>query len=982
MRSALICVFLSAAVVAAAQSDRDIFRDAETRFRNQDYELALDRYETLIQEFPRSEYVPDAQFRRAVTLYRLRRYQEALELFARVERRYRSTEYLDLVPFWSGVVRYYTGAYDQSVEDLRRFLETDTSFESVIPDVLDQAHLYLGLSNLAMGQKEAAAEALEILLDFDPAEDRSIEAFDPQDTYALALLLSIYAEDGRYRAILDATSTIERESYEDPWSDQILLFVAEALRAGGEVGLARDIYEDLYDAPVEVASIAFQRSFQIASERGEETTSIVGRAEQALAGRTEVLRNFWLRVGIESFEEGRFDLSQLYLQRIWDLRTTESIDGIVPVYLSELYKRRGESRRAADILSTALELDLSRRDQMLFRLGTIHLDEGEFDQAAERLGTFLEENPDAPFYPQAAYQRVYALYRLENYSTVLGEIRAVRSGARAGALRDDFVRLEATVLRRLGRTADAVDALYEYILSRPADLSARAEYLKLLFVLERFSDVAEEGAEVLSALGADAPQRPVSEINYLVGLANVALARYEEALNYLGATPGQETTVEALPAELAVMRPYRLFYRGWSFYRLARYDSAIEAFDRLLDEQRDHPLAPRASYLAGWSAFSTQQLRQAVDYLQEARGLAKPGDRVAVESTFLLGQTQQSLGNDDEAKLAFRSVFLDYPSADLASEAHFEYATLLAEEGRTDQAAAELLTISATYPEASIAENALYRRAEVFYEANRPVEARDAFFAYRTEYPSGAFLDDALFYGGRASLESGEPAGALLLWTRLIDEYPRSPFRSEAMQLATQVHRERGDYRNALQMITRFIASYPEEAEAVGAERTADQISLLLRGLSEREAALWVAIEDNNEAETVDGRQAIIELGRSLIYEGTGTSLDQSLIVPLLRDVAEKTEADPAAASQAQFLVAEYHSRNRDHSLAAESFVTAATINPADSDLSALALYRAAESYKAAGRTDEMNVLIEEISTRFPDSEWSVQAERLQEGGE
>ncbi len=982
MRSALICMFLSAAVVAAAQSDRDIFRDAETRFRNQDYELALDRYETLIQEYPRSEYVPDAQFRRAVTLYRLRRYQEALELFARVERRYRSTEYLDLVPFWSGVVRYYTRAYEQSVADLRRFLQTDTSFESVMPDVADQAHLYLGLSNLAQGHQEDAAAAFETLLDFDPDEDRSIGGFQSNDTYALALLLSIYAEEGRYRAVLDATSSIDHDDLEEPWSDQILLFEAEALRAGGEVGLARDIYEDLYDAPVEVASIAFQRGFQIASERGEETTGIVGRAEQALAGRTEVLRSFWLRVGLESFEEGRFDLSQLYLQRIWDLRTTESIDGIVPVYLSELYKLRGERGRAGEILSTALDLGLSRRDQMLFRLGAILLEDGEFARAAEHLDTFLAENTDSAFFAQAAYQRVYALYRLEDFATVLEEIRAIRSGARAGAMRDDFVRLEATVLRRLGRTPDAADALYEYILSRPADLSARAEYLKLLFVLERFSEVAEEGAEVLANTGTETPLRPISEINYLVGLANVALARYDQALRFLGTGTGGGSEIEALPAELAVMRPYRLFYRGWSYYRLARYDSAIEAFDLLIEEQRNHTLAPRAAYLAGWSAFSTQQLTRAVDYLEEATGLAEPGDRVAVESTFLLGQTQQSLGNVDDAKLAFRSVFLDYPSADLASEAHFEYATLLAEEGQTEQAAAELLTISSTYPEASIAENALYRRAEVFYDANRPVAARDAFFAYRTDYPSGAFFDDALFYGGRASLESGEPAGALLLWTRLIDEYPRSPFRSEAMQLATQVHRDRGDYRNALQTITRFIASYPEEAAAVDAERTADQISLLLRGLSEREAALWVAIEENNRAETVDGRQAIIELGRSLIYEGTGTSLDQSLVVPLLREVAEKTDVDPAAASQAQFLVAEYHSRNRDHRLAAESFVTAATINPADTDLSALALYRAAESYKAAGRPDEMNVLVEEISTRFPDSEWSVQAERLQEGGE
>ena len=103
---------LLAATVAAQESDIQLFREAERRFESGDYQLALDRYETLLQDYPVSQYVPDAQFRIGVSLYRTGQPEAALEQLARVARRYRSTRYIDYVPFWQGVISYEIGAYD------------------------------------------------------------------------------------------------------------------------------------------------------------------------------------------------------------------------------------------------------------------------------------------------------------------------------------------------------------------------------------------------------------------------------------------------------------------------------------------------------------------------------------------------------------------------------------------------------------------------------------------------------------------------------------------------------------------------------------------------------------------------------------------------------------------------------------------------------------------------------------------------------
>ncbi len=155
MKKLILVLLVCVPWLAWAQSpDRELFTEAETRFRNHDYEIALDRYTALVNQYPLSQYVPDAQFRRAVALYRLQRYQESLQLFERVETRYRSTSYLRFVPFWKGVVDYYLKQYRNSIQEIDRYLAESTATSggqaaaasSGEGNLSAQAALYQGLS--------------------------------------------------------------------------------------------------------------------------------------------------------------------------------------------------------------------------------------------------------------------------------------------------------------------------------------------------------------------------------------------------------------------------------------------------------------------------------------------------------------------------------------------------------------------------------------------------------------------------------------------------------------------------------------------------------------------------------------------------------------------------------------------------------------------------------------------------------------------
>ena len=126
MKIVRLCVLMgtlfSCVAIPALAQDRNIFVEGESRFRAGNYELALERYDTLLREYPGSELVPDTQFRRGVSLFRLSRFDEALRVFERVQTRFRSTRFVDLVPFWLGVTHYELSNYEVAIPFLDLYL--------------------------------------------------------------------------------------------------------------------------------------------------------------------------------------------------------------------------------------------------------------------------------------------------------------------------------------------------------------------------------------------------------------------------------------------------------------------------------------------------------------------------------------------------------------------------------------------------------------------------------------------------------------------------------------------------------------------------------------------------------------------------------------------------------------------------------------------------------------------------------------------
>ncbi len=968
----ILPVILFTAVALSAQiTDKDVFLEAETRFKNKDYEVALDRYNTLIRKYPFSDYLSDAQFKRAVTLYRLGRNEDSLTLFRKVETRYRSTRFLEYVPFWKGVVKYSLGNYQKAMEDLEVFLAR----ESGDAELRKQALLYHGLSGVNSNLLEKAETSFVELI--------TIPENPSDEPTALTQLMWIYVQSSEWEKAVKLFKTVQVNALPDEWKGFVILYGAEAYMAEGDEENAKKYFSMITEEKPEIARSAYQRLFEMEQNNGDndETIRLVSKAEEVLSGYTDILINFWLNLGVESYRSGKIELAELYLSKVWDVRENNPIEGTVPLYLADIYAGRSETGRAVEILTEYLSFGDEKIPSVLFSLGSLNLSLNKWSEASDYYKRLINEYEDFTFINDAYYQYAYSLYRMGLYDESLKTIDQMKSKGLTGNL-DAKVRRLATILyREMGQFGNAINTIQEYLPAATKDYAVRIEYLKLLFQEERYDEIVRQAEKFLledQKIKGAGLAYPL-QINYIKGLSEIIIGAYSNAavsLENACETFNVLADSSLLQTGLETIYPYIIFYRGWALYKLARHQEAYEQFETFLNQYKDHELKVRGTYLAGWNAFNAQLFSTAEKHLYNLVN-GKVGEPFRQKAVFLLGNTFSEQNRNQEALEQFEMIYNQYTGSDLADDSLVQQSHIYVEMGRIDEAVSVLLKLFKEFPRSELAESALYRRGEIHFEEGSFAKAGEAFREYRSYYPDGKMIDAALYWGGMAAYYQKEYAGALLLWETLINNQRQSSFRPDAMVRSAELYEEERKHKKALNLYTELIALYPKDAEMVNAEKKASELRYRILGLDDREAELWVTIDMEGGTATADGRQAVIELARFYILEERGKELSGIILVQRLQQVAEASLEDPARASQALYLLGEYYNKNNEHIKAANTFLEAVIINPADPSLSALSLYKAAQMMKSAGQEGEAKKIAERLEKNYPDSEWTDEVKKL-----
>ena len=380
----LLVLLATAGANLFAATEQDLQLAAERHYRAGNYIAALEDYDELLTRFPLADSAPDSRYFRAVSLLRLGRYQEALTALEELESRYRTTRYFQYVYFWLGTVRFRLQNFEGAVQAHTAFLAVSRDPEMVPQALLEKAQAELRLSSPA-----AAVRDLEVLVreHADSAASRR----------GAVLLAYAYLSQGRAGEVLSLAERTPSSSLPESLRSFYRLYVAEALWSLGRREEAVSQYTDLVGAEDPVAAAAYRRLFMAVEPEGDLTRmqSLMQKAEGRFAGQPAMLLDLWIQIGVESVRQGKLQLGEYFLGKVWGQPDRGSLPDAVPLYLAEVRLRRGEPAGAAEVLEQYLALKPARPERVLLRLGEVRLRQERYAEAAGLFQRYLSEYPDA-----------------------------------------------------------------------------------------------------------------------------------------------------------------------------------------------------------------------------------------------------------------------------------------------------------------------------------------------------------------------------------------------------------------------------------------------------------------------------------------------------------------------------------------------------------------------------------------------------------
>lgn len=941
----LAVLMITLTVGAVAAQDRDIFEEAERRFSAGNYTLAIERYEELLENYPESGFRTEAQLRIGQSQYYLGDYEAALQRLGRVAVRARGVAIGAEIQLWIGLSSYQLGEVAAAEDAFTRHI-------SDAREPRGRAWLYRGLARIDQGRSAAGRDDLLAAVERTRGSERA---------YAAAVFMDSAAADGLPGAVDRMYLQVPVESDGEPYAETRLRRAADAARELGAEERARERYRALTRYSIASAQWAYRQLYAYARDSGDEDLMrrLYREAEQRLAGEPERLGEFWLALGADALRRERYELAELYLSRLWDVRDQRRISGQGPLFLARAIDAQNRPGEARSLLLASLDdsgvdsVALRERVTLAARLA---IEQGLPAEAVSLLeARDLVESSAAALY----------LWAFARHTAAAGEVLERLSADRNQPFLREYaplVRMRARVLLESGRAEDAVRAYRVYLAERADDRGARIELVRALTAAGQFSAVEQE-LDRIGRNDLDAGRR--DELDYLGAIAAFHRQDYAAAAATLSALTGE------------VWEPGRSYHLAWSRYRSGDIGGARSAISGVVDELPPE-LGVDGRYLYAWTLYRGGTVDRARGQLLQILGSdTSPSDEERTRR--LLATVYLEEGRYEEARTQYESLADAADTRPVRAQYLRLAADALVAGGQFETAVERYDAISREYAGLEGGRRALLEAGELLYSMEELSAARERFRTYQERYPEGAELDRALYWAGLSSYELDEAGRSLLWWEPLISRYPDSPFTPEVLFLTADIYAERDQRRQALELYDRLVAAYPDSARAGEAERRRRTIRLELDGLSAREADLWVELESQSGPAPGSERwfDIVLQLGRIAIREQITLTAERARIVDRL---LEATDYQGGGAAEASLLLAEYYRRRGETNAAVRRYVEAAGTDGAADELRAQSLFELAGLAREAGDTEVARDALTELRSRYPDSIWADRAGRLMEG--
>ncbi|CAM1363829.1 conserved exported hypothetical protein [Tenacibaculum litopenaei] len=255
---------------------------------------------------------------------------------------------------------------------------------------------------------------------------------------------------------------------------------------------------------------------------------------------------------------------------------------------------------------------------------------------------------------------------------------------------------------------------------------------------------------------------------------------------------------------------YARYQTGMSYGFLGKSDEKISNLQAVVNEYEGSQLKDDALFQLG----STYTANNSVDHAQAAyeRILKKHPKSSYIPNVLLRqGLLYYNNNNNKKALEKYKSVVARFPKSSEARQAVTNVKNVYIDLGQVDTYAAWVKNVKFVNVSNADLDNAAYESAENQFLENNTARAINGFRKYLQTYPEGLHALAANFYLAKSLNTSGKPAEAIPHY-KYVTEQAKNEFTEESLAKLAQIHLDRNEWKQGIALLLALEkeANYPQ----------------------------------------------------------------------------------------------------------------------------------------------------------------------------
>jgi TolA-binding protein len=758
---------------------------AEAAAEKQDYRQSRHYFLKLADDYPDSDWAPDALYARGRLYLTENEYDSSAIAFELLKERYPNDPVTRRVGTALGESYYQQGRYEEAIEALDAqmvFLDDESKIKALF--LMAEAHNYLG------NYEEATKDYLQYIR-LTEGTDREAPAH-----YGLGWL---YHRQGIYHW---AAQSFEKAIVDDSeLSRKAMYYEAINHKLGGN----------------------YQRSMDTFADFGDRFPSGLW-VEEA-----------YYEWAISSFEAGNYDASIETLLAL--IRNQEELNnpGKIFTFLGEVYFANGEYTRASQAFEEAekvADIDPALRRQARFQKGWILFRNQAYEQAQPIFEAVYAESPESELGAEALFWSADAYYKLDQFGDAARRFKIFVENypehEMIGAARYSL----GWSYFKTGEYDLAVGPLEAFlnnynpppIALYPYDVDTQLRIGDAYYALGDYRNAIQFYNKAIGAEpGGDYAMFQVANSYYRSNRTFEAVSNFRRMLRIY---------------PFSRLREQAQYNVAYIYLNTSNYSQAIEEFQTVINRYPGTDWAARAQYNIGDAFYNAGEYDRAVEAYQMVLE-NYPRSRYIIEAINGIQYAQLSSGGQDSSSVILEDFLSDNPQSSTADRLRFRQAETVFQTGDYEGAIREFRQYLRVTNSDALAPEAYMNLGVAYRQVGHDDRAISSYQTVLDEYPNDDQVPAALTSLGLLHFDLDEFETSHEYFSQLLEKERR--FAQEAYigmgnaSLAqNQYETARGEYEAAIQINPNNEAASVGLAKVAIAEQKYEEAQLILAPIADR----------------------------------------------------------------------------------------------------------------------------------------------------